>query len=182
LVSQATVTVITIVVACSAAKRLATLIVLDTTDAGTPDACRATCRRTRQQLLPRCPGLGAELIARPCLLYIDEATSGLDAGTEARMMRLFRKLADKGKSVVCITHNVDNVERCHLAIFVARGRLMYYGPPSEAPSHFGVGRISEIYDRLADPELAPPLAWLGELLLSGHGYGRLKRREQSRVP
>src|SRR5262249_16460995 len=34
--------------------------------------------------------LGAELLARPCLLYIDEATSGLDAGTETRMMRLFR--------------------------------------------------------------------------------------------
>ena len=98
--------------------------------------------------------LGAELLARPCLLHIDEATSGLDAGTEARMMRLFRKLADEGKSVVCITHNVDNVERCHLVIVVARGRLMYYGPPSEAPSHFGVGRISEIYNRLADSELA----------------------------
>src|SRR5262249_11211821 len=33
--------------------------------------------------------LGAELLAKPCMLYIDEATSGLDAGTEARMMRLF---------------------------------------------------------------------------------------------
>src|SRR4051812_1200966 len=60
--------------------------------------------------------LGAELLARPCLLYIDEATSGLDAGTEARMMRLFRRLADEGKSIVCITHNVDNVDRCHLAL------------------------------------------------------------------
>jgi len=34
--------------------------------------------------------LGAALLAEPCLLYIDEATSGLDAGTEARMVRLFR--------------------------------------------------------------------------------------------
>src|SRR4029077_5436489 len=46
--------------------------------------------------------LGAELLARPSLLYIDEATSGLDAGIEARMMRLFRRLADEGKSVICI--------------------------------------------------------------------------------
>src|SRR5262249_2837392 len=98
--------------------------------------------------------LGAELLARPCLLYIDEATSGLDAGTEARMMRLFRKLADEGKSVVCITHNVDNVERCHLIIVVARGKLMYYGPPGDAPGYFGVGRISEIYERLVDQDLA----------------------------
>src|SRR5262249_27947068 len=54
--------------------------------------------------------LGAELLARPCMLYVDEATSGLDAGTESRMMELFRKLADHGKSIVCITHNVDNVD------------------------------------------------------------------------
>jgi hypothetical protein len=100
--------------------------------------------------------LGAELLARPCLLYIDEATSGLDAGTEARMMRLFRRLADEGRSLICITHNVDNVDRCHLALVLVRGRLVYYGPPGEAPAYFGVHRLGEIYDRLADKE---PEAW-----------------------
>jgi ABC-type multidrug transport system ATPase subunit len=97
--------------------------------------------------------LGAELLARPCMLYIDEATSGLDAGTEARMMKLFRRLADEGKSLLCITHNVDNVEQCHLILVLARGRLVYYGPPREAPHFFRVHRISEIYDRLAERPL-----------------------------
>ncbi len=96
--------------------------------------------------------LGAELLARPCLLYIDEATSGLDAGTEARMMRLFRQLADDGKSVLCITHNVDNVDLCHLIIVLVRGKLVYYGPPSEARGYFKVSRISEIYDGLSARE------------------------------
>jgi ABC-type multidrug transport system ATPase subunit len=31
--------------------------------------------------------LGAELLAQPCLLYIDEATSGLDAGTNGTSLR-----------------------------------------------------------------------------------------------
>ena len=96
--------------------------------------------------------LGAELLAQPCLLYIDEATSGLDAGTEARMMRLFRQLADEGKSVVCITHNVDNVDRCNLILILCRGKLTYFGPPGEAPAYFRVARLSDIYDRLADKE------------------------------
>ncbi len=100
--------------------------------------------------------LGAELLARPCLLYIDEATSGLDAGTEARMMRLFRRLSREGKSVVCITHNVDNVELCDLILVLAGGRLAYCGPPGESHAYFGVGRVSEIYDRLAD---RPPADW-----------------------
>jgi ABC transport system ATP-binding/permease protein len=97
--------------------------------------------------------LGAELLAQPCLLYIDEATSGLDAGTEARMMRLFRRLADEGRSIVCITHNVDNVDQCHLALVLARGKLVYYGPPAEAPRYFAVRRVSEIYDRLTEKDL-----------------------------
>src|SRR5581483_2495953 len=107
--------------------------------------------------------LGAELIAEPCLLYIDEATSGLDAGTEARMMRLFRRLADEGRSIICITHNVDNVEQCHLALVLLRGRLVYYGPPHEAPAYFGVHRVSEIYDRVAERDVE---AWEKEFAAS----------------
>src|SRR5262249_22477448 len=98
--------------------------------------------------------LGAELLGKPALLFIDEATSGLDAGTEARMMRLFRRLADEGKSLVCITHNVDNVDMCHLVLVLARGKGMYYGPPREAPRYFKVPRISDIYDRLGERDLA----------------------------
>jgi ABC-type multidrug transport system ATPase subunit len=103
--------------------------------------------------------LGAELLARPCLLYIDEATSGLDAGTEARMMRLFRHMADEGKSVVCITHNVDNVDECNLVLVLARGRLVYYGPPADARRYFGVSRLGELYDRLAEKD---PADWSRE--------------------
>ena len=94
--------------------------------------------------------LGAELLARPCLLYIDEATSGLDAGTEARMMGLFRQLSDEGRSVICITHNVDNVASSHLVLFLMKGRQIFFGPPKEAMAHFKVARLGEIYDRLAD--------------------------------
>jgi len=100
--------------------------------------------------------LGAELLARPCLLYIDEATSGLDAGTEARMMRMFRRLADEGKSIVCITHNVDNVDLCNLVAVLMRGRLVFYGPPAEARNYFAVARVSEIYDKL---QAKSPEAW-----------------------
>lgn len=103
--------------------------------------------------------LGAELLARPCLLFIDEATSGLDAGTEARMMLLFRHLADEGKSVVCITHNVENVDCCNLILMLARGKLVFYGPPGEARTYFKVSRFNQIYDCLAAKE---PDTWQKE--------------------
>jgi ABC transport system ATP-binding/permease protein len=100
--------------------------------------------------------LGAELLAEPSLLYIDEATSGLDAGTETRMMRLFRSLSDEGRSIICITHALENVDQCHLILILSRGKLMYYGPPAEATAYFEVKRISAIYDCLGKQE---PEVW-----------------------
>ncbi len=97
--------------------------------------------------------LGAELVGQPALLYIDEATSGLDAGTERRMMRLFNDLSREGRSLICITHNVDNVEQCHLALILAKGKLVYYGPPKEATRWFKVPRISDVYDRLGERDV-----------------------------
>lgn len=98
--------------------------------------------------------LGAELLARPSLLYIDEATSGLDAGTEARMMQLFRQLSDEGKSIICITHAIENVDQCDLIIVLAGGKLMYYGPPEEAPNYFEVKHLGQVYDKLQSREVA----------------------------
>ena len=65
--------------------------------------------------------LGVELLSDPSLLFLDEATSGLDAGTEGKMMTLFRQIADDGTTVVCITHNVENVTICNLAVVLVRG-------------------------------------------------------------
>jgi ABC-type multidrug transport system ATPase subunit len=127
--------------------------------------------------------LGAELLGQPCLLYIDEATSGLDAGTETRMMRLFRRLSDEGRTIICITHNIENVDQCHLILVLARGKLMYYGPPSDAPSYFRVPRISDIYDCLAqgDPEV-----WEKEFAASGlyqqFVSGRLAASDEPAAP
>ena len=120
--------------------------------------------------------LGAELLAQPSLLFIDEATSGLDAGTEARMMRLFRRLAEEGRSIVCITHNVDNVDQCHLILVLARGRLVYYGPPGEAPSYFKVKRVSEIYDRIAERDVAD---WVRDYEASPLHQVYVKERQDS---
>jgi ABC-type multidrug transport system ATPase subunit len=107
--------------------------------------------------------LGAELLAGPCLLYIDEATSGLDAGTEARMMRLFQELSRKGKSVLCITHNVDNVDLCDLVLILCEGRLVFFGPPAEGLAFFHTSRLGQIYDRLGEKS---PEAWEKEFASS----------------
>jgi ABC transport system ATP-binding/permease protein len=99
--------------------------------------------------------IGVELLTKPSLFFLDEATSGLDPGTEAQIMRLLRKLADQGRTILLITHATKNVTLCDLVVFLAKGgRVAYFGPPDEAIQYFGVREFDEIYDKVED-ELSP---------------------------
>ena len=93
--------------------------------------------------------IGVELLTRPSLFFLDEATSGLDPATEAAMMKLLRKLADQGRTIILITHATKNVMACDKVVFLARGGLLaYFGPPEDALKYFGVKDFDEIYERL----------------------------------
>lgn len=117
--------------------------------------------------------LGVELLAEPSLVYLDEATSGLDAGTESQMMSLFRELADSGKTVICITHNIDNVSQCDLVAVLCKGILVYYGPPSELPAYFAIERISQVYEKLETKE---PGFWSEKFARSSHFHTFVQSR------
>ena len=96
--------------------------------------------------------LANELLNRPSLLFLDEVTSGLDEQTDREVMALFRLLADGGKTVVCVTHTMANVEVCctHVAVLTVGGKLAFYGPPTEALRYFKVDRLGDIYATLAE--------------------------------
>jgi len=102
--------------------------------------------------------LANELVARPSLLFLDEVTSGLDEQTDREVMELFREVADGGKTVVCVTHGLANVEAtCHLvAILTEGGRLAFIGTPDEAKDYFKVPRLGDVYRRLAEHK---PASW-----------------------
>ena len=93
--------------------------------------------------------LAAELLSRPPLIYIDEATSGLDPATEQKMMALFKELArEQRKTVLCVTHSLEHINDCDHVAVMFRGRLTFFGPPAEALDHFEVRRLHEVYDLL----------------------------------
>ena len=104
--------------------------------------------------------IAAELLADPSLFFLDEPTSGLDPGLEKRMMYTLRRLADAGRTVVLVTHATANIQQCDHVLFLAEGRMVYFGPPRLALRMFNVtsGDFADIYTRLegvADP--ASPL-------------------------
>jgi len=101
--------------------------------------------------------IGVELLTDPDVFFLDEPTSGLDPATGAELLRLLRILADDGATVVFTTHTVQDFARCDSVVVLARdGHLAFVGPPSDLCAYFGVERVEEIYERLAE---STPDAW-----------------------
>jgi ABC-type multidrug transport system ATPase subunit len=122
--------------------------------------------------------LAVELVSNPNILFLDEVTSGLDAGTDKRMMHLFADLAADRKTVICVTHTLENIDVCHQIILLHKGRLVYFGPPKEATAYFGVQRLSDVYELL---EASADGFWAGKFLSSDYYKkyvsGRLSQRD-----
>ena len=115
--------------------------------------------------------VGVELLSKPGILFLDEPTSGLDPATESRLMRKFRQLADQGRTVVCTTHVMENVDLFDKVVVLAPGgRLAYFGPPLEAKSYFGIAKFTLLYDRL---EEKTPQDWQKEYRKSALGRALL---------
>lgn len=103
--------------------------------------------------------IALELLDKPSVFFLDEPTSGLDPGLDYRMMHLLRKLADKGQTIVLVTHATSNICICDYVCFLAHGgRLAYFGPPQEALTHFGVKDFAEIYGLLEPSTDYPDMA------------------------
>ncbi len=100
--------------------------------------------------------IALELLANPSVFFLDEPTSGLDPGLDRKMMYLLRKLADKGHTILLVTHATNNINTCDYICFLAQGgRLAYFGPPDGAKAYFGKTAFAEIYSALEPTEENP---------------------------
>jgi len=95
-------------------------------------------------------GLANEIISKPSLLFLDEVTSGLDELTDREVMRAIRSIADSGKTVVSITHNLANIPGNSnlIVLLTVGGKLAFFGSPEEALGYFSIPRLGDIYESL----------------------------------
>jgi len=101
-----------------------------------------------------------ELLTRPSLLFLDEPTSGLDPGLDAQVMEQMRDLAHDGRTIIVVTHSVENLNTCdRLLVLVPGGKIAYYGPPQDGMKYFGKSRWADVF-RAFDSE--PNRDWAGE--------------------
>ncbi|HEV2581259.1 MAG TPA: FHA domain-containing protein [Ktedonobacteraceae bacterium] len=118
--------------------------------------------------------IALELLANPGIFFLDEPTSGLDPGLDRKMMALLRRLADRGRTIILVTHATNNINVCDYVCFLAQGgRLAYFGPPNEAKTYFDKTDFAEIYSTLEVTKEQPDIPARAEArFLASQDYQR----------
>ena len=100
-----------------------------------------------------------ELLSDPKVIFLDEPTSGLSPDLDLEMKDLLKELTKKGRTIVVITHAMDNLDKCDRVAFLGKGgRLCYYGAAKDAFRWFNRRTYSRIFAALTDEETAESYA------------------------
>ena len=112
--------------------------------------------------------IAVELLSDPRLMFLDEPASGLDPGTERNLMQSLRNMADRGKTIILVTHSTLQLKLCDKIVFMGKGgNLCFFGSYNEALRFFGVNDIVDVYDPITNHaqelaerynRIAPPVA------------------------
>ena len=138
--------------------------------------------------------IAVELITKPSVIFLDEPTSGLDPATEEKIMKLFRQIAESGRTVILTTHAMENVKLFDKIVVLMRGKLVFYGAPQDALAHVKAESFKDLYDKLEDPvderiaamPALPPnatkVAEAGIQTAAGTDRRTSRRRMEAKVP
>jgi ABC-type multidrug transport system ATPase subunit len=106
---------------------------------------------------------GQELITESTrLLFLDEPTSGLDPIASQSIMRLARYLADHGRVVFVVTHDLSPqimalVDR--LVVLAPGGQLQFYGTAKDACEQYQAPTVDAVFGKLEDKNVPQPTKW-----------------------
>lgn len=81
--------------------------------------------------------IGVDIIHGPSLLFLDEPTSGLDSTSAHSVIEKVHDIARSGSTVILTIHQPSSRIQLLLdhMIILARGQLMYQGPPKDVALH-----------------------------------------------
>ncbi|GAK52054.1 FHA modulated ABC efflux pump with fused ATPase and integral [Candidatus Moduliflexus flocculans] len=93
--------------------------------------------------------LGVELLTSPPLLCIDEPFVGLNAAEQEQMTDLLHKLAREGRTIILATQQrLESLRQLDLIAMLAKGQLVFYGPPQLAFNVFKVKDFPDLYEKI----------------------------------
>lgn len=80
------------------------------------------------------------IVKRPKVILADEPTGALDEATGDEVQNIFRKLNEKGNTIVIVTHDEKVAKNCDRVIYVKDGRVSGT-PQNEGAEHDGGGDV-----------------------------------------
>ncbi|GAB4130750.1 MAG: hypothetical protein Fur0041_00250 [Bacteroidia bacterium] len=94
--------------------------------------------------------IAVELLTDPLVMFLDEPTSPLDPQTIEEFLGILRKLAQRGTTVVMVTHKPEDLNYMDSVMFLAEGgHLVYYGSTDGYKEYFGVKNSVDVYANIA---------------------------------
>jgi ABC-2 type transport system ATP-binding protein len=99
--------------------------------------------------------LARALVAEPRILFLDEATLGLDVDARRVFWGQVRALADSGRTVFFTTHYMEEAEVADRIALIDSGRIVALGTPHELKARLGGGIVT-----LTTDDNARARAWL----------------------
>jgi len=93
--------------------------------------------------------IGIELLSSPALIVLDEPLSGLDPGLVKRFMNLFRRICDRGHTLILTTHTLEQLQICDKLIFMHEGKIVFTGGADELMTAFDATSLAEVYQKTA---------------------------------
>jgi ABC-2 type transport system ATP-binding protein len=92
--------------------------------------------------------LAVALLGRPELLVLDEPTVGLDPVLREELWALFRRLADRGVTLLVSSHVMDEAARCERLLLMREGRILADDTPAALRSATGADDLEQAFLRL----------------------------------
>lgn len=89
------------------------------------------------------------MMLSPEVLLFDEPTSALDPESIEDVLSLIRELADKGMTIMIVTHEMSFAKEIATRIvFIDKGKIIEEGKPNEFFAHPKTARVKEFLDKI----------------------------------
>ncbi len=89
--------------------------------------------------------LGAAILHRPAMLFLDEPTAGVDPVFRRRFWEILYQMADEGTTLFVTTHYMDEAEFCRRISIMHRGRIIEVGDPGALVAKYGQPDLQETF-------------------------------------
>lgn len=96
--------------------------------------------------------LATALLHDPDVLLLDEPTVGLDPILRYSFWEHFRKLADRGKTLLVSSHIMDEADRCDELAFIREGYLLMTGTPQAIRERTNASSLEDAFLRLSNQQ------------------------------